>query len=91
MKRLPSGRCVDASRNSLLRQTILELLGECLLVQIVTDEDQLAEPRLFLFPEPIPVDREPIVDTVEDRSPGIPANPNDSLRPVNLAPLTKGL
>ena len=76
---------------SLLRQTIFELTHQRFLLQIPSDEDQLAEPSLFFFPEPIPIDREPVVDAVEDRSPRVSANPDDAFCPINLAPFTDRL
>jgi hypothetical protein len=61
------------------------------LFQILADKDELAETGLFLFPEPIPIDREPVVNPMEHRASRITADPDDAFGPINLASFADGL
>jgi len=72
-------------------QTLFELLREGFLFQTLADKDELAETRFFLFPEPIPIDREPVVNPMEHGASRIAADPDDSFSPINLASFADGL
>ena len=89
LRRSPIRRVAVSPR--LPGQTLFELLREGFLFQTLADKDELAETRFFLFPEPIPIDREPVVNPMEHRASRIAADPDDSFSPINLASFADGL
>ena len=50
----------------MLRQAAVELLADDFFLEVFADEYELALSLLALFPQPIPQEREAVVDSVKD-------------------------
>src|SRR5579859_3324339 len=82
--RCSGARAIPEPRPTKSGQTLFELLREGLFSQVFADKNELAETRFFLFPEPIPIDRKPVVNPMEDGTSWIAADPDDSFSPIDL-------